>query len=85
MFVFFILQSTAPAAGSRKNATLICVPIMGESVEKMEIDVDKAKAGGADLVEIRLDSLKSFDPYRDLNAFIQHRSLPLLFTYRSLS
>ncbi|KAL3037563.1 hypothetical protein AAZX31_01G075500 [Glycine max] len=82
MFVFFILQSTAPAAGSRKNATLICVPIMGESVEKMEIDVDKAKAGGADLVEIRLDSLKTFDPYRDLNAFIQHRSLPLLFTYR---
>lgn len=55
---------------------------MGESIEKMKIDVEKAKAGGADVVEIRLDSLRTFDPYRDLTTLIQHHALPLLFTYR---
>ncbi|KAK8470702.1 hypothetical protein PHAVU_003G035000 [Phaseolus vulgaris] len=72
---------TAPSAGT-KNATLICVPIMGETIEKMKIDVQKAKAEGADVAEIRLDSLSNIDPYQDLTALIQHRVLPLLFTYR---
>ncbi|KAL9325050.1 hypothetical protein ACSQ67_005695 [Phaseolus vulgaris] len=72
---------TAPSAGT-KNATLICVPIMGETIEKMKIDVQRAKAEGADVAEIRLDSLSNIDPYQDLTALIQHRALPLLFTYR---
>jgi len=55
---------------------------MGESIEKMKIDVEKAKAGGVDVVEIRLDSLSSFDPHQDLTTLIQHHALPLLFTYR---
>lgn len=68
-----------------KNATLICVPIMGETVEKMVLDIQKAKLNGADLVEIRLDSLSTFNPHQDLNTFIQqHHSLPFLFTYRFL-
>lgn len=66
-----------------KNATLICVPIMGETIEKMAVDIQKAKLNGADLVEIRLDSLSTFNPHQDLKTFIQqHNSLPLLFTYR---
>ncbi|XP_058748980.1 bifunctional 3-dehydroquinate dehydratase/shikimate dehydrogenase, chloroplastic isoform X2 [Vicia villosa] len=66
-----------------KNATLICVPIMGETIEKMAVDIQKAKLNGADLVEIRLDSLTTFNPHQDLKTFIQqHNSLPLLFTYR---
>ncbi|XP_027348707.1 bifunctional 3-dehydroquinate dehydratase/shikimate dehydrogenase, chloroplastic-like [Abrus precatorius] len=73
---------SAGSGGTRKSATLICAPIMGESIEKMKIDVHKAKAGGADLVEIRLDSLNTFDPYQDLSALIQNHPLPLLFTYR---
>ncbi|CAL5213426.1 unnamed protein product [Lathyrus oleraceus] len=68
-----------------KNATLICVPIMGETVEKMVLDIQKAKLNGADLVEIRLDSLSTFNPHQDLNTFIQqHHSLPFLFTYRPI-
>ncbi|KAL9329329.1 hypothetical protein ACSQ67_004332 [Phaseolus vulgaris] len=72
---------TAPSV-RRNNATLICAPVIAESVEKMKIDMHKAKAEGADLVEIRLDSLNIFDPFQDINALIQHRPLPLLFTYR---
>lgn len=65
-----------------RNATLICVPIMAESVDKMVIDAGKAKASGADLVEIRLDSLKSFSPLDDLKTIITECPLPTLFTYR---
>ncbi|KAI5392083.1 hypothetical protein KIW84_076755 [Lathyrus oleraceus] len=66
-----------------KSGTLICVPIMRGTIEKMVVDIQKAKLNGADLVEIRLDYLSKFNPRRDLNTFIQeHHSLPLLFTYR---
>ncbi|KAK7319617.1 hypothetical protein RJT34_04340 [Clitoria ternatea] len=77
-----LASASAEGRGARNNATLICVPIMGESIEKMKIDVHSAKSNGADLVEIRLDYLTSFDPYRDLNTLIQDHPLPLLFTYR---
>uniref|UniRef100_A0A2P2L5F7 Putative 3-dehydroquinate dehydratase/shikimate dehydrogenase n=1 Tax=Rhizophora mucronata TaxID=61149 RepID=A0A2P2L5F7_RHIMU len=66
----------------RKNPTLICAPIMRETVDKMLIDTHKAKASGADLVEIRLDSLKTFNPLQHLTAIIKHSPLPTLFTYR---
>uniref|UniRef100_A0A2N9E7U6 Uncharacterized protein n=1 Tax=Fagus sylvatica TaxID=28930 RepID=A0A2N9E7U6_FAGSY len=55
---------------------------MAESVDKMVINMDKAKQGGADLVEIRLDSLKSFNPNEDLKTLIKECPLPTLFTYR---
>ena len=66
----------------RKNQTLLCAPIMAETVDKMVINMDKAKQSGADLVEIRLDSLKSFNPYEDLKTLIKECPLPTLFTYR---
>lgn len=58
---------------------------MAESVEKMVIDTGKAKASGADLVEIRLDSLKVFNPHDDLKTIIRDCPLPTLFTYRFVS
>lgn len=65
-----------------RDPTLICVPIMGESVDKMVIDLGEAKASGADLVEIRLDSLKSFNPHEHIKSLISSSPLPTLFTYR---
>ncbi|KAB1214065.1 Bifunctional 3-dehydroquinate dehydratase/shikimate dehydrogenase, chloroplastic [Morella rubra] len=64
------------------NSTLVCAPVMADSVDKMLINMDKAKEGGADLVEIRLDSLKSFNPFEDLKILIKACPLPTLFTYR---
>ncbi|XP_075654685.1 uncharacterized protein LOC142624827 [Castanea sativa] len=66
----------------RKNQTLLCAPIMAETVDKMVINMDKAKQSGADLVEIRLDSLKNFNPHEDLKTLIKECPLPTLFTYR---
>lgn len=65
-----------------KNSTLVCVPIMAESVDKMLTDALKSKAAGADLVELRLDGLKNFNPRDDLRTLINECPLPTLFTYR---
>lgn len=58
---------------------------MAESVDKMLINMDKAKQEGADLVEVRLDSLKSFNPYEDLKTLIKECPLPTLVTYRFIT
>lgn len=68
--------------GARKNSTLICAPIMADTVDQMLDLMGRAKSSQADLVEVRLDSLKSFNPLPDLSTLIQHCPLPTLFTYR---
>lgn len=62
--------------------SLICVPIMGTTVDEMLVQMAKAKDYGADLVEVRLDYLTSFDPLKDLGLLINGCPLPTLFTYR---
>lgn len=90
-FFFSIWKLVSPVSGlkmdvnggeMRKNPTLICAPIMADSVDKMVTLMAKAKASTADLVEIRLDSLKNFNPFEDLNVLIKQGPLPTLFTYR---
>ncbi|KAG6604254.1 Bifunctional 3-dehydroquinate dehydratase/shikimate dehydrogenase, chloroplastic, partial [Cucurbita argyrosperma subsp. sororia] len=68
--------------GTTRNSTLVCVPIMAESIDKMIIDVMKAGENGADIVEIRLDALKIFNPHEDLKTLIKESPVPTLFTYR---
>ncbi|XP_052208339.1 bifunctional 3-dehydroquinate dehydratase/shikimate dehydrogenase, chloroplastic-like isoform X2 [Diospyros lotus] len=68
--------------GTRKNSTLICAPLMADSVDQMVKYMEKAKLSGADLVEVRLDSLKSFYPGQDIQTLIKRCPLPTLFNYR---
>ncbi|KFK38074.1 hypothetical protein AALP_AA3G066400 [Arabis alpina] len=78
-------NSTEMEMGSEeitKNPSLICAPVMSDSIEKMVIETCKAQELGADLVEIRLDSLKDVNPLEDLKTIIQKSPLPTLFTYR---
>ncbi|KAI5324154.1 hypothetical protein L3X38_033227 [Prunus dulcis] len=65
-----------------RNSTLVCVPIMAESVGEMVTDMGKAKGLGADLVEIRLDYLKTFNHNEDLRRLVKECPLPTLFSYR---
>lgn len=58
---------------------------MSESIDKMIVDVKKAGENGADIVEIRLDALKIFNPHEDLKILIKESPLPTLFTYRYLA
>ncbi|CAN6467783.1 unnamed protein product [Victoria cruziana] len=61
---------------------LLCVPLVGASVDQMLQDRDKAKESGADLVEFRVDYLKSFQPRQDLGALLRDKKLPAIVTYR---
>ncbi|XP_075477539.1 bifunctional 3-dehydroquinate dehydratase/shikimate dehydrogenase, chloroplastic-like [Primulina tabacum] len=66
----------------RRNETLICAPLMADTVDQLVELMHKAKLEGADIVEIRLDHLKSFDPHFDVERLIKECPLPTLFTYR---
>ncbi|KAK6122966.1 hypothetical protein DH2020_043293 [Rehmannia glutinosa] len=68
--------------GMRKNQTLICAPLMADTVDQLVELMHKAKLKGADIVEIRLDHLKSFNPQGDIEKLIKECPLPTLFTYR---
>ncbi|KAK4803497.1 hypothetical protein SAY86_003314 [Trapa natans] len=50
--------------------TLLCTPLMCTTVEEMLIEMKKAEEVGGDLVEIRLDCMKDFNPPRDLETLI---------------
>ncbi|XP_076891762.1 bifunctional 3-dehydroquinate dehydratase/shikimate dehydrogenase, chloroplastic-like [Bidens hawaiensis] len=68
--------------GISRNSTLICAPIMADTVDQMSIQMNSAKSSGADLVEIRLDSLKQFSARDDIQTLIKISPLPTIFTYR---
>lgn len=69
-------------SGVRSSPTLLCTPLMGTTVDQMLIEMRKAKEIGADLVEIRLDCLRNFNPLQDLEILIKQSPLPTLVTYR---
>ncbi|XP_078440173.1 dehydroquinate dehydratase, putative / shikimate dehydrogenase isoform X2 [Wolffia australiana] len=64
------------------NETMVCVPTVAKTVDQMLNDVGRAKAAGADVVEIRLDHLATFSPRRDLETLLKGRLLPFIITYR---
>lgn len=68
--------------GVRSNATLLCTPLMGTTIDQMLIEMGKAREVGADLVEIRLDCLRTLNAKQDLQVLITKSPLPTLVTYR---
>ncbi|XP_010438963.1 PREDICTED: bifunctional 3-dehydroquinate dehydratase/shikimate dehydrogenase, chloroplastic [Camelina sativa] len=83
--VYVASNSTEVEIGSQefvKNPSLICAPVMADSIGIMVLETFKAQELGADLVEVRLDWLKDFNPLEDLNTIIKKSPLPTLFTYR---
>ncbi|XP_050384124.1 bifunctional 3-dehydroquinate dehydratase/shikimate dehydrogenase, chloroplastic-like [Argentina anserina] len=68
--------------GFSSSPTLLCTPLMGTTVDQMLIEMHKAKEIGSDIVEIRLDCLRNFNPSSDLQILIKQSPLPTLVTYR---
>ncbi|KAL2620382.1 hypothetical protein R1flu_000587 [Riccia fluitans] len=60
----------------------VCAPLVAMSVEQMVAKIDQAKIAGADLVELRVDHIKNFNPETDLPALLNARTLPAIVTYR---
>lgn len=75
------LERSGGAVGS---PTLLCTPLMGTTIDQMLIEMHKAKAIGSDIVEIRLDCLRTFTPHQDLPTLIKQSPLPTLVTYRPM-
>lgn len=69
--------------GFLKNSTMVCVPLMAESVEQMLTDMQKAKSEGADVVQIALDCIKNFQPQKDLEILLRNKLLPVIILYRT--
>ncbi|XP_028800195.1 bifunctional 3-dehydroquinate dehydratase/shikimate dehydrogenase, chloroplastic-like [Neltuma alba] len=76
------LQSRSGAVVS--SPTLLCIPLVGTTVDQMFVDMRRAKEIGSDIVEIRLDCLGSSDPLSDLQTLIKQSPLPTLVTYRPI-
>ena len=68
--------------GVLTNSTMVCAPLMSQSVEQMVSDMYRAKAQGADVVEIRLDCVKDFKPPRDVEFILENKPLPVVIVYR---
>ncbi|KAJ6434335.1 hypothetical protein OIU84_017946 [Salix udensis] len=64
------------------NSILVCAPLMARSAEQMVVDMQSAKAQGADAVEVRLDFIDSFQPSHDLETIIRNKPLPVIIVYR---
>ena len=67
-----------------KNSLSVCTPIECESVGEMLASMKRAEAEGADLAELRLDSL-SFSHDSEVEKLIKHRTLPSIVSFRYLS
>ncbi|PIN06543.1 Pentafunctional AROM protein [Handroanthus impetiginosus] len=67
--------------GFSKNSRMICAPLMGQSVEQMLNGMHQAKFEGADVVEIRLDCISNFQPFRDLKLLLENKPLPVVVVF----
>ncbi|KAJ0975637.1 hypothetical protein J5N97_017602 [Dioscorea zingiberensis] len=65
-----------------KDPTLVCASLVAPSPEDMAREMGIAADHGADLVELRLDSLASFNPRPHLHFLLKHRPLPVIVTFR---
>ncbi|XP_043722523.1 bifunctional 3-dehydroquinate dehydratase/shikimate dehydrogenase, chloroplastic-like isoform X2 [Telopea speciosissima] len=70
------------SSGTVRNPIMVCVPLMGNSVEEMMSQMGQAKSQGADLVEIRLDYIQNFQPLHDLEILLRDKPLPVIIVYR---
>ena len=65
----------------------ICVPVMGASIAAMEAAAQQAAAAGADLIELRIDSLSAMPTLKQAEAACRAvrraSGLPVLFTLRT--
>ncbi|XP_059652601.1 bifunctional 3-dehydroquinate dehydratase/shikimate dehydrogenase, chloroplastic-like [Cornus florida] len=71
------------SVGMVRNSTMICAPLMSQSIEQMESDMHQAKKQGADVVEIRLDCINNFRPRQDLEILLKNKPLPVIITYKT--
>ncbi|PON96666.1 3-dehydroquinate dehydratase type I [Trema orientale] len=66
-----------------KKSILVCAPIESGSMDQMLASMAEAKAEGADLVELHIDSM-SFSNISLVEKLIKQRTLPAILSLRYL-
>jgi 3-dehydroquinate dehydratase/shikimate dehydrogenase len=73
-----VAADAAPAA----EKCLICTSITADSMEAFLQEIAEASATGVDIIELRLDFIKDFEPMKDLERLMAACSMPYIVTYR---
>lgn len=76
------MTDNAPAATSTPSRSYICTSVTASSLDAFLEEIREAIATGVDIVELRLDFLKDFDPTKDLDRIMAACSIPYIVTYR---
>ena len=72
----------APPSQADWPATKACVALMYDTVEEVLAAAREAQSADADLVEVRLDALKPFNPADDVPRLLAELALPCVMTLR---
>lgn len=64
------------------GSTQLCASLVANTVDEMAAEMSTARSQGADVAELRIDHLTSFDPRSDLERLIKNHPIPVLVTYR---
>eukprot|EP00878_Enallax_costatus_P021457 GHUV01022712.1.p1 GENE.GHUV01022712.1~~GHUV01022712.1.p1 ORF type:complete len:157 (+),score=38.76 GHUV01022712.1:635-1105(+) len=76
-------SAEAPAVSQAAEKTLICTSITAPSLEGFLAEIEEARSTGVDVIELRLDFIKDFEPMRHLEQLMQAcGSMPYIVTYR---
>lgn len=79
--------SSAPAADAGagwqpSEPTYVCSSVTADSLEGMLAEIGEATAAGVDIIELRLDFLREFDPETHLKALMEACTIPYIVTFR---
>ncbi|KAK9280767.1 hypothetical protein L1049_003655 [Liquidambar formosana] len=64
-----------------KGNLLVCTPLECETVEEVLSSMEKARAEGADLVELRMDTM-SFPHISEVEKLLKQRTMPVIVSFR---
>jgi hypothetical protein len=74
--------AAAPEAATDTEKTLICTSITAPSMDSFLAEMQEATGTGVDILELRLDFIKDFNPEQDLERLMKACTIPYIITYR---
>jgi len=69
-------------AATDTGKTLICTSITATTMDSFLAEMQEAAATGVDVLELRLDFIKDFDPEQHLAKLMSACTIPYIITYR---
>lgn len=74
--------SQAPTGTGEGEQTMVCTSVTAPTMAAFLEEIKEAAASGVDIIELRLDCIKDFDPNRDLETLMAATPQPYIVTYR---